>query len=173
MVDEQEAKRRRPLWRWVRDLSLLLLVFLAIQWWQTRDALSGPAPAMAGQLLSGETISLDEYRGRAVLVHFWATWCPVCRLEAGAIDAVADHWPVITLATSSGDAEEILAYLAEEQLNFPVLLDERGDVARAWGIRGVPTSFILDGDGLIRSVQVGYSTSLGLRARLWLAERGW
>jgi len=62
-------------------------------------------------------------------------------------------------------------YMRENGLDFPVLLDESGLLSVAWGVRGVPSSFIIDADGQIRHLAVGYTTELGLRFRLWLA--GW
>ncbi len=164
--------RRKPRWvGWLRDLALLLLVLTAIHWWQTRDVASGPAPLLAGQLLDGRPVALADYRGRPLLVHFWATWCPVCRLEQGSIAALAQDYPVLTVATGSGSGEEVAAYLAEAGLDFPVLLDESGALGQAWGVRGVPASFVIDAEGRIAHVAVGYTTGLGLRARLWLAGR--
>ena len=161
-------KKRR--WQlWLRDLGLLLLAVVAIQWWQTRDAASGMAPPLAGRLLDGGLVSLESYRGRPLLVHFWATWCPVCRVEEGSIDDLARDYPVLTVASNSGTAAEVAAYLKQQGLRFPVLLDESGDAGRRWGVRGVPASFIVDPDGEIAHVAVGYTTGLGLRVRLWLA----
>ncbi len=129
----------------------------------------GPAPALQGIMLSGEQASLEDFRGKPVLVHFWATWCPICRTEEGSIDSLAADYPVLTVATGSGEAADIRKYLADNDLEFPVLMDESGMLGVRWGIRGVPSSFVVDADGQIRHVAVGYTTELGLRIRLWLA----
>jgi hypothetical protein len=55
-------------------------------------------------------------------------------------------------------------------MELPVISDPQGGIANTWGVKGVPTTFILDGEGKIRFVEVGYTTGLGLRARLWLAR---
>ena len=153
--------------RLLRDLALLLLALLAFQWWQGRDAPSGPAPPLSGRLLDGRQVSLADYRGAPLLVHFWATWCPVCRLEEGGIEAVSERWPVVTVATGSGEAEEVRAYLRGQGVSLPVLVDPGGEIARRWGVQGVPASFVLDGGGRVRSATRGYSTAWGLRLRLW------
>ena len=142
----------------------------ALQWWQTRHIERGPAPELAGPALDGGWLDLEKRRGEPVLVHFWATWCPVCRLEQGAIDALAEDYPVITVASNSGDAEQLSAYLAENELSFPVLLDETGVLANRWQVSGVPASFVVDARGEIRYAVFGLSTGLGLRTRLWLAD---
>ena len=162
---KNKGKRCR---RWAVELTVVLLAVAAIQWWQARDSISGQAPELQGRLLSGETFSLASLKGAPVLVHFWATWCPICRLEEDSIDGLAEDFPVITIATTSGEAAEVRAYLVEKGLDFPVLLDESGDIGREWGVKGVPASFILDGGGRIAHATVGYSSGIGLRLRLWL-----
>ena len=104
------------------------------------------------------------------MIHFWATWCPVCRLELDNIAALQPEHRVITLAMMSGTDGEILDYLKETKIDFPVISDPQGSIAQNWGVTGVPATFILDGEGRIRFVEVGYTTTLGLRARLWLAR---
>ena len=70
------ADSRRYL-RWARDILILLLLVAAVQWWQARDMPRGPAPSLAGGGLNGEPMALANHRGEPVLVHFWASWCPI------------------------------------------------------------------------------------------------
>ena len=151
----------------VAEIMLLIALVLGARAFVNRGAATGPAPAVEGVALDGSSVSLGSLRGRPVLVHFWATWCPVCRVEEGNIQAVAEDHAAITIATQSGDAEAVRGYLAERGLHLPVVLDEDGSLAGEYGVRGVPASFIIDGTGQIRFVEVGYTTELGLRARLW------
>lgn len=166
----EKAKPRR--WRrWLVEIALVVAVLLAVQWWQTRDVAYGPAPPLAGVLLDGSAMQLASERSRPVLVHFWAEWCPICRLEQGSIESLSKDYRVISVATTSGDAAAVRAYMRQEGLTFPTLVDEDGDVGRQWGVRGVPASFVIDADGQIAHATVGYTTGLGLRLRLWLAGR--
>jgi thiol-disulfide isomerase/thioredoxin len=170
-ADKKKQGKRRWL-TWIRDLAMVFIVVLLIQWWQTSTLASGPAPPLAGLMLSGETLDLNDLRGKPVLVHFWATWCPICRTEDGSIHDLAQNYQVLGIATNSGDAQEIRQYLDENKLDFPVMLDESGVLGSRWGVKGVPSSFVIDSSGEIRSVAVGYTTEIGLRIRLWLAGRG-
>jgi peroxiredoxin len=159
-----------PRWqRWGVDIALIFAVVFAVHLWQTRNLPVGTAPELQGNMLSGEIKSLEDFRGTPVLVHFWATWCPICRTEEGSIDSLAEDYSLLTVATGSGTAAEIRKYMIENELGFPVMMDEDGLLGTAWGVRGVPSSFIIDADGQIRYVSVGYSTELGLRFRMWLA----
>ena len=163
------TKPKRPWQRWLIDIGLIFVVVFGVHLWQTRNLPVGAAPGLQGKMLSGEKSALQDLRGKPVLVHFWATWCPICRTEEGSIDSLAEDYTVLTVATGSGSAAEISSHLSENKLNFPVMMDEDGMLGMAWGVRGVPSSFIVDAHGQIRYIAVGYTTELGLRVRMWLA----
>ena len=148
---------------------MVLALILGIRAWQQSGIASGSAPALAGVLLDGKPVALTAFAGRPVLVHFWATWCPICSAEQGSIDALARETPVITVAMQSGEHDAVVQHMRKEALSFPVLNDPDGLIAAQWGVRAVPASFVVDGAGQIRYVEVGYTTGVGLRLRLWLA----
>lgn len=152
---------------WMLEILLLILVVYLLHLWQTRDTATGPAPPLSGTTLKGVPFDLQDQRGKPLLVHFWATWCPVCQLEAGTVESLSKDYSLISVAMQSGSEAAITAYLDENDLSFPVISDPDGRVAASWGVRGVPTTFILDGEGHIRFTEVGYTTGLGLRARIW------
>jgi thiol-disulfide isomerase/thioredoxin len=166
------GKKRRQLWSWLLNLVLIAAAFGAVAWWKTRPLASGVAPPLAGVTLSGHAFDLRTARTEPVLVHFWATWCPVCRMMDGTIDALAKDHRVITVALHSGTPPEIARYMREAGLAFPVLADPEGQIASRWGVSGVPATFVVDTAGQIRAATVGASTGPGLRTRLWLATRG-
>ncbi len=167
--DVKEAVQRRRWLRGLRDIALLVLLVGLVQWWQSRDLAGDLAPPLSGSTLAGARWRLDPAQG-PWLVHFWAEWCPVCRLEQGSIAALAAAYPVITVATNSGTAAEVAAYLRDQGVDLPVVLDTDGAIAGRWGVSGVPASFIVGTDGRIHSATMGYTTGIGLRLRLWLAD---
>lgn len=151
---------------------ILVVVIVGIRVWQHRGLVSGDAPSLQGITLEGQPYRLSDQRGKAVLVHFWATWCPVCRAEQGNIAAIAQDNPnVITIAMQSGKPQEVIQYMKEQGTGFPVVNDPGNNLARAWGVHAVPTTFVISPDGQICFVEVGYTTELGLRLRMWLAGR--
>jgi thiol-disulfide isomerase/thioredoxin len=162
---------RAKVWRRrIIEAILVIALIAGIRAWQQRDIASGPAPSLAGTLLDDKPFALAAKPQQPMLVHFWATWCPVCRAEQGTIAAIArDSASVITVAMQSGSRKEVVKYLGEQKLNFPVMNDPDGRIAAAWGVHAVPASFIIDSGGQIRFVEFGYTTSIGLRLRLWLA----
>jgi len=120
-------------------------------------------------VLDGSSFTLSQFAGKPVLFHFWATWCPICDLQKGSVQSIAEDYPVISIASWSEGEAEVKAYMQENHLTFPVLLDNNGGLAEDFGLNGVPASFILDPKGEIKFVETGYSSELGLRFRLWLS----
>jgi len=152
------------------EVLLLIVLYLGIKAYMQRDLAAGPAPPLHGQLLSGETVDLQALRNKPVLLHFWATWCKICKLEERSIQAIGKDHTLITVAMESGGPEQVSAYMRDNDLSYPVLVDENGRLARRYGVRGVPASFIIGPGGNILYTEVGYTTPWGLRFRLWLAE---
>jgi alkyl hydroperoxide reductase subunit AhpC len=70
----------------------------------------------------------------------------------------------------SGNSSAVEQYMREQAVSFPVIIDADGKISSKWGVNGVPASFIVDTDGKIRYVEIGYTTGIGLRFRLWLAS---
>ncbi len=163
-----DAKPKRSWKRIAIEVGVIALIFLGVRAWQSRDAASGPAPALRQATLAGPTFDLAA-ADSPVLVHFWATWCGVCQAEEGTIDGLAEDHRVITIASQSGTPESVQRYLTSHELGFDVINDPAGRLAHAWGVRAFPSSFVV-ADGQIRHVEVGYTTSAGFRARLWLAS---
>lgn len=155
--------------RWVFEALILVAIVGAVGMWQNRGLPEGAAPPLAGTRTDGRVVKLGP-GDTATLVVFWATWCPICRAEEGNIVAVAEDWPVVSVALQSGDARAVTQYLKERGNPVPAVIDADGDSAADWRVRGVPAHFILDPAGNIRFRVVGYATTLGLRARLWWAQ---
>jgi peroxiredoxin len=171
MANETRHNSRAAKWRgYAFNALLFVLIVMGIRAWQQRDMVGGAAPALQGVTLAGQAYKLPAHPAQPVLVHFWATWCSICRLEQDSIAAIAHDDPnVITIAMQSGTPEEVARHMREQGIDFPVVNDPDGSLASAWGVHAVPASFIIDRDGRIRFVEVGYTTGIGLRLRLWLA----
>lgn len=159
---------------WLRrgvEILIFIVIIMGVRAWQQRDVVKGMAPALSGLLLDGKPFVLAARPAQPVLVHFWASWCPICRAEQGSIASLArDNPNVITVAMQSGDSIAVQQYMREQAVSFPVVNDADKQISAAWGVQAVPASFIVDTDGKIRYVEIGYTTGIGLRLRLWLAS---
>jgi len=160
----------RRWWRWLLEIVLILAVVLLLRAWLARDLAQGVAPAFEGHLLDGSPVVLADYTEQPMLLHFWATWCPICRLEEGEIMRLSRSHPVLTVAMQSGTAAEVKAHLTERERELAVVNDPEGQLARTFGVRAVPSTFIIDRDGRIVFRKQGYAPPLELRLRLWLAR---
>ena len=151
-------------------LVIFFVLSQAISWWKSRDAFTGNLSEFNVELMDGSRFMISKYSGKPVLFHFWATWCPICDLQKGSVESIAKDYPVISIASWSEGSAEVKSYMQENELKFPVMLDESGQLARYFGLKGVPASFILSPSGEIKFVETGYTTELGLRIRLWLSS---
>lgn len=119
------------------------------------------APDFTLDLLGGGEAALSDQRGQVVMVNLWASWCPPCRAEMPAIERVyqdlkTEGLVVLAVNTTYQDSESAAAqFVAEYNLSFPVLLDRTGAVANRYQLRGLPSTFFIDRQGVIRSVVVG------------------
>ncbi len=149
---------------------LFLVIFLGASWWKSRDALSGNLSNFNGKLLDGTPFTLADYTGKPILLHFWATWCPICELQIDNIQAISQDYTVISIASWSEGKAAVNVYMQQNNLTFPVMLDDSGKLAQTFGLNGVPASFVVNRHGEIKFVETGYSTEYGLRFRLWLSD---
>lgn len=156
-------------YRWLIEIALIFIVLFSVRLWMQRDIVSGIAPNIESITLNDTFFNLYKYEKRPVLVHFWATWCPVCKLEQSNIENIAKDLPVITIAMQSGDDEKLKLFMKDENLSFKVINDISGKLSEQYRIQGVPVSFIINRDNKIEFTEVGYTTELGLRMRLWWA----
>ena len=156
------------------EIWIFLLAFIALQVWQGRELQSGPMPPIAGQLADGRPMSLEaalrDAGGKPLLLYVWSESCPICRAEEGTIAALAEDWPVLTLALQSGNAEAVATFMRERKLAYPALVDARGEIAWSLGVRATPAWFVVDRNRAIRFSGMGYTTGWGLRARLWWTQ---
>ncbi|MGY0692765.1 redoxin domain-containing protein [Virgibacillus sp. FSP13] len=112
------------------------------------------APDFQLETLDGETVKLSDYRGQRVMVNFWATWCPPCRAEVPDLEKFHQNKDVVILAVNLTQTEnsmqEVESFVDEFDMTFPVLLDENIEVANLYAIRPIPTSYMIDSDGIIQ-----------------------
>lgn len=119
------------------------------------------APDFTLKTPDGESITLSELRGQAVLVNLWATWCPPCRAEMPAMQKMYGEYKergFVVLAvntTYQDDPSAVVPFTQKYGLTFPILLDETGVVAEKYELRSLPSSFFIDRNGIIQEVVIG------------------
>jgi cytochrome c biogenesis protein CcmG/thiol:disulfide interchange protein DsbE len=153
-----------------RMLRLICLLVLPVMIFAACSREAPPrveeAPAMPDIVLpsvSGETVALSQYKGRVIMLNFWATWCPPCQMEIpDFIDLQKELGPegltIIGVSVDEDRISYVKAYSEERKINYPVLYagDDMEAVADAvGGIRGIPTTFLIDRDGRVVEKVVG------------------
>ncbi|MDR2135823.1 MAG: TlpA family protein disulfide reductase [Treponema sp.] len=116
------------------------------------------APDVTLAAPDGRTVKLSDYRGKPVVLHFWATWCGPCVRELPLIaDLGARNSPDLTvLAVNCAETDrEVSAFLAERNLTLNVMMDRDFRISKTYNVDAIPQTFMIDSDGLIRSVRVG------------------
>lgn len=152
------------------SLSLLSLI-IGSQPQREREEAPHPligtqAPEVELQSLTGEVVKLSDYQGqKVIMLDFWATWCPPCVRELPILTEVAaefENRDVLFLAANQGeDAETIKEFLEKSQLNFKVLLDTDHEAGGSYRVRGIPQLVLIDKQGKIQAVHIGYSPTIG------------
>jgi cytochrome c biogenesis protein CcmG, thiol:disulfide interchange protein DsbE len=130
---------------------------------------SEPAPGFELRSLDGSVVSLDDYRGQVVLVNFWASWCPPCRVEMPGFERVYRErrdqgFVILGIATDTHAEDAIREFIAEHDITYPILLANRQVIQDYGGIRSLPETFLVDREGVIRHRIIGYFAEPALRA---------
>ncbi len=145
-------------------LLLLLVIFLpaaAIEPGRGLTEVPGhpQAPAFTLKDLDDETHKLADYRGKVLIVNFWATWCPPCRAEMPSMERA---WKkikgegIVILGINVGeDVDTVFPFTGDYPVTFPLLLDQESAVEGPWGVIGLPTTFVVDPHGRIVYRAVG------------------
>jgi cytochrome c biogenesis protein CcmG/thiol:disulfide interchange protein DsbE len=158
-----------------------LILSAVIQFWVHRSErssrpASGPkqgaaAPALSLTDSNGRAVSLQDFRGKFVILDFWATWCAPCMAEFRVLDPWWEQQSATGLASDvvliavnvQEPREHVQGFLSRSPLPFTVLLDEDGAVARDYGVEALPTLMIIDRNGVVVDRSTGYDPSVGAK----------
>lgn len=127
----------------------------------TAFANSPPAPTLRLPILNGETVTLESLRGKVVLVNFWATWCIPCRKEIPSMQRLwlqLDHSKFHILAVDIGEDEAAVnTFLSafDTPPTFPIALDKDSSALKAWPVKALPTTYLIDQQGRMAYQTIG------------------
>ncbi len=118
------------------------------------------APAFEARRFDGGTLRLDELRGNGMVMNFWASWCVPCRAEARDLEATYQKYRARGIVFVGVDIqqdtwEDARGFLKEFGISYPAIRDENGKIALSYQMYGLPTTFFIDKDGVLRSKYVG------------------
>jgi peroxiredoxin len=118
------------------------------------------APEFSLQKSDTESVTLADLRGKVVMVHFWATWCPPCVEELPTLDklynsTLGKDFEMLAVNVDEGGAGMVASFIQKNGLNLPVLFDPGGEVAKRYGTYKLPETYILDRMGVVRYKAIG------------------
>lgn len=117
------------------------------------------APDFELETLTGETVRLSDYRGKPIIVNFWATWCPPCRAEIPDFQKLYNNHDVVILAVNLTQSEKsedrVREFVNDFEMTFPILMDEQADVSTVYQVQAYPTSYMIDSNGHIQYFAMG------------------
>jgi thiol-disulfide isomerase/thioredoxin len=159
----------RLLWEFLVGFLVLFIVLNLISYLRAPRPDTATLPSWRFESLTGEMVDFAGYQGEPVVVHFWTTWCPVCRMEVESIDRLAKDYRVVTIVVDSGTDSKVVAWMRAREISFLVINDTDLRLSKAMDVTAFPTTFIFDAKGSLRFAEVGYTSYPGLLARLkWI-----
>lgn len=126
------------------------------------------APDFELKTLDGKTVKLSDYRGKKVILNFWATWCPPCNAEMPDIQKYYNEADdnVEILAVNIDPQYDVKKFVRDANVTFPVLLDSKDEVNTLYKILTIPTTYFIDGEGIIRSKHLSVMTTEIIREHI-------
>ncbi len=142
-------------------LTAALLLALALAGCRAKSAVHAGdlAPDFVAPRLDGSVQKLSNFRGSVVVLNLWATWCPPCLAEMPVLNTLARDFEargvVVLGVAGDDDPEAVRRFVAEQKVDFDVLLDPGGAVGTQYGITGYPETFLVDREGRVREKYIG------------------
>lgn len=154
-----------------QTLVLLLLISLAVDWWRSPTAPlhAADTPFTTMKSVAPTTLAAASAE-RTLVLYFWGSWCGICKHTSPVInDLHTDGVPVLGVALRSGSLNDVRSYLAQNQLAFDTINDERGELSRAWNVKVTPTIVLIKNGKIIHST-TGFASYWGLKTRIWASQ---
>ncbi|CAM4174843.1 protein disulfide oxidoreductase [Psychrobacter arenosus] len=164
------GKAKSWLWTLIKYLAIFLLVYTAINWW--RQPVMPAEPNLQLTDYQGQTVDIAALsEDSPVLVYFWGTWCPVCKITSPTVSSLAQNspYPVVTIAVQSGSNQELGQFMQSKGYQFTAINDESGEMFNAWEGKVTP-SFVIMKEGEMTQGLTGVQPEWSLRLRLWLSS---
>ncbi|MDA8441442.1 MAG: TlpA disulfide reductase family protein [Peptococcaceae bacterium] len=171
-VFRPELKTQRAPWLLIGGVlagviivAMLLLKFTPVSASKVVEV-GKPAPDFTLSRVNGQQISLSQYKGKPVIVNFWATWCPPCRMEMPTLEELSKQAAakgfVLLAVDQEEDAATVQNFFAKNHYDYPVVLDTTGAVSSLYNVSGIPTTIFIDSSGIVRTIHVGTMPELQL-----------
>ncbi|WP_183241806.1 TlpA family protein disulfide reductase [Anoxybacillus mongoliensis] len=185
-IVSSRIKTTRKLWQLLVSFHILVFIFPSISD-MTKETTSQQSSSNIGidvgeiapdfelMTLKGEKMKLSQFRGKKVVLNFWASWCPPCRAEMPEMQQFYEQYGqhvaivAVNLTNKEKNHQAVETFINEKGVSFDIMLDEQGIVSKTYEVITIPTSYIIDEQGVIRSKHVG-PLSYDAMKRVMLSE---
>lgn len=149
-------------------IVLLIVLSNVMSFYKSTDLNKSPLKLKTVKLIRNQNYTIDN--SKPIMVHFWATWCPICKIEASNIQTISENFQVLSVAVQSGSDNEIENYQKENNVSFMVINDKDGSLSKQIGINVFPTTIIYNKNGNISFVDIGYTSTWTLWLKMFWAD---
>jgi len=132
-----------------------------------------PAPPFKLPDLNGRQVSLEQYKGKVVMLDFWATWCGPCRMTMPVLEKLQKEYAnnmVLLAINLQESAKDVREYARQQNLNSQILLDESGSVGETYGTGSIPMQVLIDKAGIVRHIQIGFNPRMASQFRAQIEQ---
>jgi peroxiredoxin len=156
-TDKRQFRPGKPRGSFLRGLVFAGLLLWILPAGADEPAVGRRVPDFTFTAPDGGTVKLSDYRGKPLVLHFWATWCGPCIRELPLIAALdARSREMTTLAVNCAETDqEVSSFLRARKLNLNVVMDRDGGISQLYRIYAIPQTFMIDAEGIIKSIRVG------------------
>ncbi len=149
----------------MKKLILILTIFMIglfqVSYSKTGIQIGNKLPNFEYYNLMGGKMDSKDLEGKAIMLNFWATWCPPCRQEMPSIEKLYkkykknSNFEIVAISVDQGTSIKVANFIKENKYTFPVYFDEKGKLGRKFLIRSIPTTFIINSEGIIIDKKLG------------------
>jgi len=148
----------------IKIIAIALIILCMVPVYASPGQIGTMAPAYCLIDLNGQMITPAQFKGKVVFLDFWAIWCKSCREELPELNRLymkfrEEGFTIIGISVDASQAR-VAAFLKKLPVTFPILIDQKGDVAEAYRFSGLPAGFLIDRDGIIRKQYKGFAMDL-------------
>jgi thiol-disulfide isomerase/thioredoxin len=146
---------------------MLIIISNVVSYFKSSDLNKAPLTQNSFTLIDGTKYKISD---KPLMIYFWATWCPICKIQSPNIQRLSKDYEVITIAVQSGNEYEIEEYLQKENLDFKVINDFDGSISKQFNIGVYPTTLIYNSKKELVFSDVGYTSTIGLYLRMMFSK---
>ncbi|HHS99578.1 MAG TPA: TlpA family protein disulfide reductase [Thiomicrospira sp.] len=160
----QDNSQKQPFWKtdWGKNALVILAIVILYPFVHKmiiQEAAKGPAPKFETVTLQNKQVSLDDFQGEPVIIHFWATWCPICEHERPDIEKIAKEYSVVNIAIQSGSDQELIEFAEKNSMDPAIIVNDKNKyLENLYSAHGVPATFLVDSQGQVQFVKRGYTS---------------